>query len=171
MTLSACASAAEKPPVDIQVYPGGETSLEINLTNEKFLPMLQAMLPMLSGKLGDIAQKVNPEEIAEALKDLKRIEVVQVSIAKNDCTEIDIAGFYAKNVPAGKWSRLFWQSSDKLGAVALYSLEGFCGFYGFRVSKKMEDGKPVYQATVGRIEGSIDFVKLLTLAGKMMMSQ
>ena len=171
MTLSAGAFAAEKPPVDILVYPGGETALELNLTNEEFLPMMQAMLPMLSGKLGELAEKVKPEEIAEALKDLKRIELVQVNIAQKDCTDMDIANFYAKNVPAGKWSRLFWQSSDKLGTVALYSLECFGGFYGFRVSKKMEDGKPVYQAMVGRIEGTIDFVKLLTLAGKVMMTQ
>lgn len=172
LCICACAYAEEKkPPVDIPVYPGGETSLEINLANDEFLPMIQAMLPMLSGKLGEIAEKVKPEEIAEVLKNLKRIEVIQVDVAEKDCTDTDIANFYARNVPAGKWNRLLWQSSDKLGAVALYSLEGFDGFYGFRVSQKMEDGKPVYQATVARTEGTIDFVKLLALAGKVMMTR
>ena len=167
VVVSASAVAAEKPPIDIPVYPGGQTTLEVNLTGEEFLPLMQAMLPMLSRQMGELVEKINPEDIAEALKDLKRIEVLQIDVAGSGVTERDIAAFYSKNLPSGKWNKVFWQSSDKLGTVAVYFQEGFTGVYGFRVSTAKVEGKLVRQALVAKVDGKLDFVKLLKLAGKL----
>ena len=164
VALCASAIADEKPPIDIPIYPGGETTLEVNMTGEELLPTLEAMLPMLVGKMADIAEKIKPEEITEALSGLKRIELVQVEIKKDGVTEADIASYYSKNIPSGKWSRVLWQSSGPYGTVALYSTEGFEDLYGFRITKKIIDGKPTMRVMAGKIEGKIDFVKLLSIA-------
>ena len=165
--LSTSAVAAEKPAIDIPVYPGGETTLEINLTGEEFLPVMQTMLALLSGKMGELVDKIKPEDIVEALKDLKRIEVLQIDVPGSSVTELDVAAFYSKNIPSGKWNKVFWQSSNTLGTVAVYFQEHFRGLYGFRVSTAKVQGKPVTQVTVGKVDGKVDFVKLLTLAGKL----
>ena len=141
VALCASAIADEKPPIDIPIYPGGETTLEVNMTGEDLLPMLEATLPMMAARMGDVAEKIKPAEIAEALSGLKRIELVQVEIKKDGVTEADIANYYSKNIPSGKkWSRVLWQSSGPYGTVALYATEGFEDLYGFRISKKIVDG-------------------------------
>lgn len=170
LVMAPGAFADEKPPLDIAIYPGGQTSLEINLTHEELAPMLEAMLPLMGDKLGKWAGKIKPEDIAEALSGLKRIELVQVDVKKADMTELDLAAYYSKTLPPGKWSRLFWQTNDRMGTIGLYSLEGFQGFYGFRITREQVEGKPVYRAMVGKIEGTIDFVKVLALVGKIVMA-
>jgi hypothetical protein len=167
LLLASAVCAAEKPPIDISIYPGGQSTLEINLTNDEFMPMLDMFLPMVTEKLGKFADKIKPDDIASLLRDLKRVEFVQVDVSKANVTELEIAAYYSKCLPPGKWNRLFWQTADKLGTVGLYSLDGFTGLYGFRVSKEQIEGKTVYRAMVGKIEGTIDFIKLLNMASKM----
>lgn len=155
--------AAEKPAIDIPVYPGGEATMEINLTSEDLLPTLQAMLPMIAGKLAD---QINPDDLTGALKDVKQIEMLQIDIAKT-ATETEVADYYAKNVPAGQWSRVFWQKSPKMGTMAFYVQGGGEKLYGFRVQQAMSDDKPVKRVQVVKTNGKIDFVKLLTIAAKL----
>ena len=159
------ANAAEKPPMDIPIYTGGEATMEINLTDEDLLPVLQAMLPMMTQKMGPAGEKINFDEIAAALKDLKRLQVLQIDISKT-ATENDIAGFYAKNLPSGEWIRIFWQKLPKVGTVAFFVQGGGEKLYGFRVQQVMVDEKPIKRVQVVKTEGKIDFTKLLTIALK-----
>lgn len=163
--LFACMSAfaAEKPPMDIPVYPGGETSMEINLTSEDLLPTLQAMLPMV--KLGGVTDKISPEDLAGILKDVKRVQVLQLDVAK-PATDTDVAGYYAKNLPGGEWNRVFWQKSPKLGTVALYVQGAGEKLYAFQVQQVKVDDKPVKRVLIVKTEGKIDFAKLLAVAMK-----
>ncbi|MCL5105154.1 MAG: hypothetical protein M1133_13725 [Armatimonadetes bacterium] len=168
LIVGGAAFAEEKPAMDLPVYPGGEATMEVNLGNEDILPMLKAMLPMFSGKLGKIGDKINPEDLAAALRDVKQIELLQVDVAKPEVTENDVAGFYAKSLPAGNWTRIFWQSLPQTGIVAIYSQSGGDGLYGFRVQSVSVDSKPVRRAHVLKTQGKIDYVKLLEMAGKLM---
>ena len=168
LIVGGAAFAEEKSAMDLPVYPGGEATMEINMGNQDILPMLKAMLPMLSGKLGKMGAKINPEDLAAALKDVKQIELLQVDVAKPEVTENDVAGFYAKNLPAGNWTRIFWQSLQKSGTVAIYSQSGGDGLYGFRVQSTVVDSKPVRRVLALKTQGKIDYVKLLEMAGKLM---
>ncbi len=162
--LLACGTigAAEKPAMDIPTYPGGEATMEINLTQEDLLPTLQALLPMV--KIGGPAGAINPEDIAAALKDVTRLEFLQIDIAKNPA-ETQVADYYANNLPSGQWSRVFWQKSDK-GNIAVYAQGKGEGLYGFRVSSKMDGDKPIKCVQIIKTEGKIDFAKLLSIASK-----
>jgi len=165
--LFACASAiaAEKPAMDIPVYPGGEATMEINLTSEDLLPTIKAMLPMMAGKMAD---KINFDDLDAALKDVKQVEVLQLDIRK-DATDAQIADYYAKNVPAGEWSRVFWQKLPNIGTMAFYVQGGGEKLYGFRVQSAVVDEKPIKRVQILKTDGKIDFVKALQIAMKVFM--
>ena len=165
LLLSVAAFAQEKPPMDIPVYPGGEPGMEINLSNEDILPMVKAMFPLFAGKLGAAAEKLSPEDIALIFKDMKRIQVLQLDVAKAGVSETDISTFYNKNLPSGSWTRVFWQSAPTVGTVAVYA-QGGEGLYGFRIRTVSEEGKPVKRVEILKTEGKVDFAKLISLASK-----
>ncbi|MCL5103166.1 MAG: hypothetical protein M1133_03500 [Armatimonadetes bacterium] len=168
LIVVSAAFAEEKPAMDLSVYPGGESTMEINMGSEDILPTIKAMLPMLSGKLGKMADKINVDDLAGALKDVKQIELLQVDVAKPGVTESDITSFYGKSLPAGNWTRIFWQSLPKTGTVAIYSQAGGDGLYGFRVQTTTVDSKPMKRVQILKTQGKIDFVKLLEMASKLM---
>lgn len=165
--ICAAAALAEAPPMDIPIYAGGEATMEINLTNEDLLPTLQAILPMV--KLPGM-EKVDPNEIAAAFKDVQRIQMLQLEVAKQS-TEEQIADFYGKKLPAGKWNKVFWQKIGKSGTLVLF-VEGMGEkLYGFRVQSAMADDKPIKRVQILKAEGKLDYVKLLTVAAKMYMPE
>lgn len=164
----ALAQEADRPPMDVPIYPGGEPTLEINLTQEDLLPTLQAMLPLLGDKLKPLAG-VNPEDIAAVLKDVRRVEVLQVDVRKPGVTESAVADFYSKNLPGGNWTRFFWQSREPTGTMALYLRDAGEYLYGYRVQTVKSGDEMLKRVTVGKIEGKIDFVKLMQLAGGLLM--
>ncbi|MHB9036872.1 MAG: DUF2059 domain-containing protein [Armatimonadota bacterium] len=174
LAVGLCAAAFaqdEKPPMDLPIYPGAETAMEINMTSEDILPMAKAMLPMLSGKLGPMLDKIDPVELADVFKDVKQIEMVQLDVNNTKVTENDMIGFYAKNIPSGEWNKVFWQSNAKSGTIALYAQTGFEGMYGFRARSIVVDSKPVKRVEVAKIRGKIDYIKLLQMASKLGLSK
>jgi hypothetical protein len=165
LLMCACVVAAEKPAMDIPAYPGGEATMEINLTDEDLLPTLKAMLPMMAGKMAD---KINFDDLDAALKDVKRVEALQVDIKKK-VTDAEITDYYAKNVPAGEWSRVFWQNLPNIGTMAFYVAGGGEKLYGFRVQQAVVDEKPIKRVLIIKTEGKIDFAKALVIAGKVLL--
>ena len=165
LALLVCGSVtlAEKLAMDIAVYPGGEATMEINLTNDDLLPTLEAMLPLL--KIGGPEGAIDPDQIGAALKDVQRIQFLQLDIAKNPA-EAQVADYYAKNLPSGQWSRVFWQKAPS-STVAFYVQGGGEKLYGFRVTQENADDKPIKRVQILKTEGKIDFAKLLATAGKL----
>jgi hypothetical protein len=164
-----CSSAFaqdEKPPMDLPVYPGAETALEVNMSNEDILPMAKAMLPMLSGKLGPMLDKINIDELADVLKDVKQIEMIQLDVNDTKVTEKDVVEFYTKNIPSGQWNRVLWQAGHNLGTIGLYAQTGVEGLYGFRARSIAVDGKQVKRVEVVKIMGKIDYTKLILIGSK-----
>lgn len=168
LILATAASAEDKPAMDLPIYPGCETNMEINLTSQDILPTLKAMIPLLPEKVAKYTQKITPDEIADVLKNVTRIEAVQMDVAKAGVSETDISNYFAKNLPNGQWSRLFWQSTSQIGTVAVYSQGEGDSFYVYRIQSIKVDGKPVKRVMVAKTEGKIDFSKLVLLAGKVM---
>lgn len=167
LILAICGSviAAEKPAIDIPVYPGGETTMEINLTQEDLLPTLKSILPLMNIPGID---KVDMNDLDVALKDVTRVEMLQVDVRKN-VTEAQISDFYAKKGPAGKWNRVFWQRRGTDGSMALYVQGMGEKLYGFYIKSIVEDEKPVKRVQIIKTEGKIDYAKLLSIAAKMYM--
>lgn len=168
LVLTASVVAAEAPPLDVPIYPGGESTMEINMTNEDILPTLKAMLPIVTAKYGDKLKGINADDLATVFKDIKRIQVVQLDITKQGVTTNDVAKYYSTNVPKGDWSRVFWQSVGK-STIALYT-QGTgenMSIYGFKIDDKMVDNKPAKSVMVVKTDGMLDLVKLLTIAAKL----
>ncbi len=168
LALVACVGAAwaqDAPSMDIPLYPGGESTMEINMGQADILPMLKTMLPLMSGKTGSLMGQISVDDISAVLKDVTQIEFLQVEVAKSAVKESDVADFYAKKLPEGKWTRVFWQS--KSGMTSIFVQSGMSAIYGYKVETIKVDGKPVKQAQVAKIVGKIDYVKLLDMAAKM----
>lgn len=155
-----------KPPMDLAVYPGAETIMEVNLTNEDILPMAKAMIPLMGDRLGKLAEIVQPEDIAAIFKDVTRLEFLQLEVNKAGVAEKDLINFYSNKLPEGQWNKLFYQSGSESGTVSIYAKNGMSGIYGFRIRTISSDNKPVKRIDIIKSEGKIDFVKILTLAGQ-----
>ena len=164
LSFSVAWAQEEKPPMDLPVYPGGSSTMEINMTSEEILTMLQAMIPLAGETLGKLGEAVNPESMADILKDVKRIEYLQVNIPTPGVKEDQIAAFYAKKLPAGRWSRVLWLTDSRSGAAALYSQPNTEQLYGFRVTSVKAEKKTIKRADILKIEGRIDYVKALKMA-------
>ncbi|MDH7603169.1 MAG: hypothetical protein QHI38_13605 [Armatimonadota bacterium] len=167
LALAAAQSCAqdEKPPIDIPVYPGGSTTMEVNMTAEELIAAVEAMMPSMAENLGPLAQVVSPADIADVVRDVKRIEYLQVEIPKASVSVRQVADFYANKLPAGQWSRVVWLS-DETRVTALFAQAGTEKLYGFRVSNTKQDGKTIRRAQVLKIEGRVDYVKVLKLGAK-----
>lgn len=169
IVASGAAWAQDAPEVDIPIYTGAEVGMEISVSNADILPMLKALMPLATGKLGEVAKNVTAEDIAAVLKDVTVIEMVQMEVTKPGTNESDVANFYAKTLPSGKWNRVFAQTlPGKSGTMAVYAQSGMTGLYGYRIETITVDGKPAKRATVAKIMGKIDFAKVMEIATKVM---
>lgn len=166
IALSGTVFAQESPKVSIPVYPGSEVGMEINMSNADIMPMIKAMAPLMTGKTAEIFQKINPDDLAAVFKDVSRIELIQFDVNKSYVTEQFIADFYTRNLPQGKWSRVFWQTDPKTGIIGVYMQEGMAGIYGFKIESTKVDGKLTRKGSVLKMAGKIDFQKLLEMAAK-----
>jgi hypothetical protein len=165
--LFLCASLVmAEEAIGIPVYPGGESTMEISLADADLLPTLKAMLPMM--KLGGL-EKIDPNDLEAALKDVKLVEVLQVEV-RTPASEAQIADFYSQKAPAGTWNQVFKQSTTKT-AMALFVQGAGEKLYGYRVQTAVEDTKPIKNPIIFRTEGKIDYVKALTIAGKMLLNK
>lgn len=168
LAFAASAAVAEAPPMDLPIYPDGEVTMEINMTNEDILPTIKAMLPLIGAKFGDKLEGINAEDLAAIFKDVNRIQVVQVEVAKQGVTSKDVAQYYATNTPKGDWSRVFMQSAGTKGSIALYTQGAGANMalYGFKIDEKVVDGKPTTRALVVKTDGMLDLAKLVTIAAQ-----
>lgn len=168
LALLICGSAiaADKPQVDIPFFPGGESTMEINLTKDDLLPTLQAMLQMMGG---NVADKIDFNEVAVALKDVQRVQYLQLDLTK-PTTVAAVADFYTKKMPAGDWNRVFWQKSST-GTTALYVQDQGAKLYGYRLADAKVDGKIIKQVTIFKTDGKIDFAKIAAIAVKFLTLQ
>lgn len=160
----------EKPTMDLAVFPGAEVTMEMNLTSEDIMPMLQAMLPLMGDSMGGIARAVKPEEIADVLKDIRRLEVLQVEVRRARTTLDEISSFYGKNLPDGQWRRVFYSSDDK-SSTAIYADPASQSYYGFRTRTKTDGSKTIKEALAAKVVGSIDIRQALALAARLAEAQ
>ncbi len=156
----------EKPPMEIAVFPGSEVTMEMNLTSEDIMPMLQAMLPLVGGAAGGVAKAVSPEEIANLLRNIRRIEVLQVDVRRAKTSLEEVSSFYGKNLPGGQWSRVFFSADDE-SSLAVYVDSASQSYYGFRTRLKADGARTIKEAVVAKVVGSIDFREALALGARL----
>jgi hypothetical protein len=163
--------AQDKPAMDIPLYPGAEATMEVNLSNEDILPMVKALAPMLGQRFAAVAEAINPDEIASVFKDVRRIQILQLDVAKAGIAERDVADFYSRSLPKGSWNRVFWQSGSPAGTMAVYAQPGGEMVYAFRVRSAKQENKSIKKAEVLKAEGKLDYLKLVSLAAKFAAAQ
>lgn len=161
----------DKPAMDIPLYPGAEATMEVNLSNEDILPMVRALAPLLGQRLAAVAEAVSPDEVASVFKDVKRIQILQLDVAKAGVAERDVADFYARSLPKGSWNRVFWQSGAPAGTMAVYAQPGGEMIYAFRVRSAKQEDKSIKKVEVLEAEGKLDYLKLVSLAAKFAAAQ
>jgi len=168
----------------LPVYPGSEVELELNLTQNDFLPVIKqwiglapAMLagalsqgtvngPDRSGDSGDGAA-VNPlaglmteemvKEIQEVMAGLEQVSVIAYKHPKG-ATPDRIADMYMQKLGLSKGWQQTLRVSQKEAAVRLYVKPDLSAMFGTVVS----DGR----VAALRTDGKVDFAKLGALAAK-----
>ena len=163
LTLALCTSviAADKPALDVAIYPGGQPSMEVNLSQNDLLPALQSILPVVP--LGGLDQILTPESAAALLNGIKRFQYLQVDVLSNP-TDTQLSDFYSKNLPAGDWNRVLWQKAS-IGTIAFYN-QGTDKLYAFLIQQTTIDGKPAKRVQMLKAEGKIDLAQMLSIAAK-----
>lgn len=159
--LAIMAVAQDKPPISIPTYPGAQTILEINMSNED----LSTLLPMFMSGMPKELDGVSEDDINDVLKDIERVEYLQLESKKPDVSLSQLASFYNKNIPEGKWNRVFYMKSANGQVMTVYSQANMAQLYGYRFQTVKVDGKPVIRMDVARLSGRINFEKLMTIAG------
>jgi hypothetical protein len=160
----------QKPAMDLPVYPGSETTMEVDLSAEDIPPMLQAAIPMLAGSKPGLAELLKPDELTEILKDVKRVEFLQLETKSKNTTLQQITDYYAKNLPAGKWSRVYFTSVSG-STTAVYANPDQQTYFGVRAQTRSVDGRQVKQINVAKLVGKIDFARLIDIAAKAFTAQ
>lgn len=172
--LLVCVSAfAEEaaPKVEIPLYPGSEATLELGMAGPDIMPTLNAMMPMIAMGMPGGAEALDPDAIAAIFRDVTRIDVLTLDASKAKDTEKSVADYYAKKLPKGSWAKVVSMKDPKNGTIRVYAKPGGEGLYGFRVRRIIEDGKASNKAEVAKIEGKVDYPKLIELFMKFSAAQ
>ncbi len=157
----------ERPPIDLPVYPGAEVTMEVNLGAEDIVPMVEATLPLVISGRPELAQVLRPEDLGRILKDVKKVELLQLELDKPKTTLQQIAAHYTAKLPDGRWRRAYY-SSVAQKALVVYASPGAEAYYGFRIRGRAVDGRQITQIEVARVVGRIDLPGLVKLAAKLM---
>lgn len=153
----------EASPMDIVAYPGSEIAMEVNMSNEDILPMLQALLPLLGAGKPELSQALNPEEISLILRDVRSVQYLQLEVRQGKSGIGQIADFYSTKLPGGGWSKVFYKASPDT-VMAIYADPKAQAYYGFRARGITVDGKRMNQVDVARLAGRVDLVGLVKVA-------
>jgi hypothetical protein len=171
LLLSTALFAQDKPPVSIPAYTGSEVGMEVNLTKEDIQPTLEAMLPMLISNMGKVGESISTEDVISIFSNVNRMEYLQMETSKKDASDKAIVSFYSSKIPEGNWRMVFRQHTND-SSVYVFSQPKISGLYAFRVrSFKNDDGKDAKKIEVARIDGNLDFTKLLPITLKIMNSK
>ncbi len=162
--LSASAFAEEaKPKVEVPLYPGAEATLELGLAGSDVVPTLNAMLPMLAMGMSKGADLLDADTISGIFRDVTRIDVLTLTASKAKDTELSVADFYSKKLPTGSWAKVFSTKDAANGTIRVYSKSAGDGLYAFRVRRLVENGKIANKAEIAKIEGKMDYLRLIDL--------
>ncbi len=162
LSVSAFAEEA-KPKVEVPLYPGAEATLELGLAGPDIIPTLNAMLPMLAMGMPGGSEALDAETIAGIFQNVTRIDVLTLSASKPKDTEASVANFYSKKLPAGSWAKVFATKDAANGTVRVYGKSAGEGLYAVRVRRVVENGKASNKAEVAKIEGKVDYLRLIDL--------
>jgi hypothetical protein len=158
--LAVMAVAQDKPPITIPTYPGAQVMMEINMNNED----LATLLPMFISGAGDMVAGINEDDITDVLKNIIRVEYLQLESSKAGVDIAKLASFYNQKIPAGKWNKVFYMKSKNGQVISVFAQSDMAELYGYRMQTVKIDGKSVNKMDVARIEGKIDFQKLMKIA-------
>jgi len=159
--LAVMAVAEDKPPITIPTYPGAQVMMEINMNNDD----LATLLPMFIQGAGDMAAGVNEDDISDVLKDVTRVEYLSLESSKPGVDLAKLVSFYNQKIPAGRWNKVFYMKSKEGQIISVFAQSDMAELYGYRMRTVKVDGKSVNKMDVARIEGQIDFQKLMKIAG------
>lgn len=183
--------AAVKPVAPaIPCYPGGQVDLEITLTKQDILPMVQGLLKnafvstgdhsfslgVKTGPVADASPSADPKalgasdtekpKVSISLEDVfarvAGVYILQVSVPKlTDGKMLD--DYYGRFPKAKNMNRVFFQRDDHGGSIQFWSGPGGNGLYGVRIYSEDYNTSPAQmKVQAARLDGTVDVSKLLT---------
>ncbi len=178
--------AAKPVAPAIPCYPGGQVDLEITLTQQDILPMIQGLLKNAFVNRGshsltlgvEVQATPNPGtapggqttvkptapegsiSLEEVFSKVVGVFVLQISVPKSTDSQM-LDDYYGRFPKAKTMNRVFFQRIENEETMQLWSGPGGKGLYGFRIFS--EDSSPeLVKVQVARLDGMIDVSKLLT---------
>ncbi len=152
----------------VKVYPESTLTLELDINRSNMLPLLLASMPVIASEMGDKVKDIDLVALARALKDVERIEYLQMEISAQKADKTGIISFYQKNLPNGKWERMFWQSYFDDKTIAVYDRVEGEGIYGFRTELVARNTKKINRIDVVHIDGKVDWTKLVEIIARVL---
>ncbi|MFQ3550305.1 MAG: hypothetical protein SNJ70_11210 [Armatimonadota bacterium] len=149
-------------PIDIPIYKDADVNLEVNLDNENILPAIKAAIAFM--KDGEkVSEKIDFVTLESVIKDLKRIQLLELSIPVEKAKTDEIIVFYNEEVAKEKWTPVMKQTLPK-GTFALFTKDGGESIFAYRVWEDKYESGNLSKAMVLKTEGKIDIPKLIQMA-------
>ncbi len=146
-------------PLEIPVYPGGQRTLELRLTERDFLPWVRAFFVSLAEVAKAKGMKVSPEEVEEAVSKLKEVKAEGFAYPREYARTL--LEFYGQKFPSKEgWRTIVWLLLPDNSFALLVKVRGEMEEL-FAFGAKGE--KLITHALVVRTEGLPDVGVLLRL--------
>lgn len=162
-------SQSQQQTLAVPIYPGATQTMELNVAEKDLLPTFQQVLAMASmssnSDSGPFAmlKQFDLAGLADALKGIKQIKVVELTLPKNVDSAKKVSDFYSAQLDKETgWSRVFWKSDDPKKVLAVYSRPEGEGIFVTSISTDPKGGKLM----IGRTGGRIDLPKVIEWAAK-----
>jgi len=178
--------AAKPAAPAIPCYPGGQVDLEITLTQQDILPLVQTLLKNAFVSAGNhsfsigVKSKIDvgalpagaapvkpavPEvsiSLDEVFGKVVGVYVLQVSAPKSTDRQM-LDEYYGKFPRSKNMNRVFFQRDEDGGSIQFWSGPGGNGLYGVRIYSDDYNTLPAQmKVQAARLDGMIDISKLLT---------
>jgi len=157
-------AAPAQPPASLEIPlpENAEVQMEIQVSEDDFLPMIKQVLPQFAG----LFLLVAPEELQEALQGLRQVRVLEVEVPVGPKAE-DLVTFYEERFTGQQWRRVFWQRRKPGRVLLLLAQEGLEGT--FFVSARQ--GAEKTRLTLVRTLGMANLPQIAALILKKMFSE
>ena len=155
---------ADERVVNLPLYEGAEVVTELNISDKDMLQSLRLLFESLPPQYAKYTKNITPEDIADVLKDVTRIQLVKVCPTNSEFS--DVQKYYSENLPNGKWIQIFMNKSPNGVMTSIYTTENTEAFYCYNIKQFSKDNIKIKSVISVRIDGKIDFTKVAAICAK-----
>ena len=167
-------STADQPPTAWQtetglpVHKDAKPVMEVNVGIEDILPAFQSAMPLAARVLGRSLDERDSAEVVKALENVTHLAAIQWDIPASKATDNAIIRFLIDKRPGREYAKVLSHNHKTLGIVQVYAKPGGESLYMFHISKVEENGVKIKRVEVARLEGRVEYFRLVPIIQKLL---